>query len=218
MSAAPQADLFEAESALPPGMRYRPEASPVDEERRLLEVLPALPFREFEFHGFLGKRRTASFGWRYDFNRGGFQKIEPIPDFLLAARKRAAIFAGLEPAALEHALVTEYKAGAGIGWHKDRSVFGDVIGLSLLAPCTFRMRRKSGTRWERRSFIAEPRSMYLLRGPSRNEWEHSIPPLDTLRYSITLRSLAVAAGRSGQTEKRMRGTDPRIRKAQPDLD
>src|SRR5437764_3392250 len=104
-------------------MRYRPELISPDEERALLDKLSALPFKEFEFHGFLGKRRTVSFGWRYDFNGGGFQKIESMPAFILPTRERAARFAKLEPSALEHALVTEYKPGAGIGWHKDRSVF-----------------------------------------------------------------------------------------------
>src|SRR3954468_3425705 len=129
MSATSQADLFDSERELPPGMRYRSDALSAQEERALLDLLPALPFNDFEFHGFLGKRRTVSFGWRYDFNGGGFQKTEPMPEFLLPARQRAARFAGLDPSALEHALVTEYKPGAGIGWHKDRSVFGDVIGI-----------------------------------------------------------------------------------------
>jgi alkylated DNA repair dioxygenase AlkB len=108
----------------------------------------------------------------------------------LAVRERAAHFAGLEPSALEHALLIEYAPGAGIGWHKDRPAFDDVIGISLLSPCRFRLRRKCGDRWERRSFTAEPRSAYLLRGPSRADWEHSIPPLEMLRYSITFRSMS----------------------------
>ena len=193
MSAAPQADLFDSESGLPPGMRYTPDALSAREERTLLDSLPALPFKDFEFHGFLGKRRTVSFGWRYDFNGGGFQKIEPVPAFLLTARQRAARFAGLDPSALEHALVTEYKPGAGIGWHKDRSVFGDVVGISLLSPCTFRLRLKSGHLWQRRKLIAEPRSVYLLRGPARTEWEHSIPGVESLRYSITFRNVLEGA-------------------------
>jgi alkylated DNA repair dioxygenase AlkB len=105
-------------------------------------------------------------------------------------RQRAAHFAGLEASSLEHALLIEYTPGAGIGWHRDRPTFDDVIGISLLSTCTFRLRRKAGARWERRSFTAEPRSAYLLRGPSRTEWEHSIPPLETLRYSITFRSVS----------------------------
>ena len=86
-------------------------------------------------------------------------------------------------------MVTEYEPGAPIGWHRDRPQFEDVIGISLASPCTFRFRRKKGAGWERASFIAEPRSAYLLRGPARTEWQHSIPPVEALRYSITFRTL-----------------------------
>lgn len=140
-----------------------------DEEQALLQALPALPFKEFDFHGFLGKRRTVSFGWHYDFSGGGLGKAAPMPEFLLPIRQKAARFANLDAAALEHALLIEYRPGAGIGWHRDRPDFGDVIGLSLLSPCTFRLRRRSGSTWERHSLLAEPRSAYLLRGPSRTE-------------------------------------------------
>ena len=105
------------------------------------KVLPALRFKEFEFHGFLGKRRTVSFGWHYDFNGGGLKQAGELPQFLLPLRKRAAEFASLEPSALEHVLLTEYRPGAGIGWHRDRPQFGDVIGISLLAPCTSFLRQ-----------------------------------------------------------------------------
>src|SRR5436853_6641383 len=97
MSAASQGDLFDSERELPPGMRYPPRVLSAQDEHVLLDSLPALPFKDFEFHGFFGKRRTVSFGWRYDFNGGGFEKIEPIPEFLLPARERAARFAALEP-------------------------------------------------------------------------------------------------------------------------
>ena len=85
--------------------------------------------------------------------------------------------------------MTEYSPGAGIGWHKDRSVFGDVVGLSLLSPCTFRLRKRTGKGFERQTLIAEPRSVYLLRGVSRTEWEHSIPGVESLRYSLTFRNV-----------------------------
>jgi len=148
-----------------------------------------LPFREFEFRGFLGKRRTVSFGWRHDFNVRELQPTAPVPTFLLALRQKAAEFAGLSEDGLQHALVTEYSPGAAIGWHKDRPEFAEVIGISLGAPCLFRFRRKQGTRWERASIELQPRSAYLLRGSARWDWQHSIPPVDTLRYSITFRSL-----------------------------
>ena len=190
MSSVPeQRDLFANAPALPDGMRYATDVITPDEEKSLLHAMSSLPFKEFEFHGFIGKRRVISFGWHYDFSGGGLRQVEALPEFLLPVRERAAHFAGLTPAALEHALLLDYPPGAAIGWHKDRSAFGDVIGISLLAPCTFRLRRKAGLTWERRSLIAEPRSAYLLRGPARDEWEHSIPPLDTRRYSITFRTL-----------------------------
>ncbi len=187
---AKQRDLFETADNLPEGMRYTPDLITADAEQALLRELSGQPFKEFEFHGFLGKRRTVSYGWRYDFNGGGLNKASDIPAFLLPLRDSAAASAGLSPSALEHVLLIEYAPGAGIGWHRDRPQFGDVIGISLLAPCTFRLRHKRGAKWERRSIIAAPRSAYLLRGPSRTQWEHSIPPLSTLRYSITFRTLA----------------------------
>jgi len=158
-----------------------------------LEQIKVLPFREFEFHGFTGKRRIVSFGWRYDFNGGGLAKTEDIPAFLSGIRAEAESFAAIAPGELQQVLVTEYAPGAAIGWHKDRSVFGDVVGISLLSACTFRLRLKTGTSWERRNLIAEPRSVYLLRGPSRTEWEHSIPGVENLRYSITFRNVLAGA-------------------------
>jgi alkylated DNA repair dioxygenase AlkB len=115
------------------------------------------------------------------------------PAFLLPLRERAARFANLEASDLQHVLLTEYAPGAGIGWHKDKPMFAEVVGISLGSPCAFRFRRKSGRTWERASVVAEPRSAYLLRGPSRTEWEHSIPALDRLRYSITFRNFRSAS-------------------------
>ena len=63
------------------------------------------------------------------------------------------------------------------------------VGISLVSPCTFRLRRKVGTRWDRCNLTAEPRSVYLLRGPSRYEWEHGIPAVNQLRYSLTFRNI-----------------------------
>ena len=181
-------DLF-GDDALPEGFRYQPDFLSEEDERSLLEQVKVLPFREFEFHGFTGKRRIISFGWRYDFNGGGLTKTEDIPKFLSGIRARAERFAGIAPGELQQILITEYAPGVAIGWHKDRSVFGDVVGISLLSACTFRLRLKTGHRWQRRNLIVEPRSVYILSGPSRTEWEHSIPGVESLRYSITFRNV-----------------------------
>ena len=187
--ASVQHALFHELPRLPEGFWYEEELLSPDEEEALTSTFERLPFREFEFRGFLGKRRTVSFGWRYDFNVRKLQPTETIPTFLLALRQKAAEFADLSEDGLQHALVTEYSPGAAIGWHKDRPEFANVIGISLGAPCLFRFRRKQGTRWERASTELPPRSAYLLRGSARWDWQHSIPPAETLRYSITFRSL-----------------------------
>ena len=183
-----QMSLFAAEQKLPDGFRYEPDVLSAGDEERLLRQVRELPFKEFEFQGFVGKRRVVSFGWKYDFNERTLREAAPIPTFLLPIREIAGNFAGIEPTALQQVLVTEYAPGAAIGWHRDKAMFAEVIGISLLSPCVFRLRRKVGDAWERASITAEPRSAYLLSGPSRTEWEHSIPPVDTLRYSITLRT------------------------------
>ena len=174
---------------LPEGFRYRPELIGRDEEAALLEHVRSLPFREFEFHGFTGKRRVISFGWKYDFGARELQKVDDMPDFLRALRLHAAAFANLERESFQHVLVTEYSAGAAIGWHRDKDVFGEIVGISLRAPCIFRLRRQVAGGWERVNVVAEPRSAYLMSGPAREEWEHSIPPVEELRYSITYRNL-----------------------------
>jgi alkylated DNA repair dioxygenase AlkB len=186
---ASQTDLFGAPPVLPEGFRYLAELIQPDAERSLIDAIESLSLKPFAFQGYEGKRRVRSYGWRYDFERQALDPTDPIPDFLLALRDAAASFAELEPASLEQALVTEYARGAAIGWHRDRGVFGRVVGVSLAAACMFRFRRKVGTRWERASLNAEPRSAYLLSGAARSQWEHSIPPVEALRYSVTFRTL-----------------------------
>ena len=187
-----QLDLFGSGPSLPAGFRYQAGFISPGEERRLIERFTELPFREFEFRGYVGRRRTVSFGWEYDFSTEQVRPAQDIPDFLLPLREQAASLAGFEASDLPHALVTEYQAGAAIGWHKDKGVFGDVVGISLLAPCVFRLRRRKGATWERVSLTAEPGSAYLLRGSARVEWEHSIPAVESLRYSVTCRTLRSA--------------------------
>lgn len=183
-----QLGLFGVKPSLPEGFRYQAEVLTQDEEKALIGEFQTLPFKEFEFHGYTGKRKIVSYGWKYDFTARLLRKSDDMPGFLIPVREQAATFAGVAAEKLQQALVTEYEPGAGIGWHRDKAVFGDVIGISLKSACVFRLRRKAGTKWERASITAEPRSAYLMRGPSRTEWEHSIPGVDELRYSITFRN------------------------------
>jgi len=184
-----QLSLLEPLPLLPEGLEYRAELVSADEEAELLEPFRELDFREYEFHGHFGKRRVVSFGLHYGSNESTARNTEDIPGFLLPLRQKAADFARFAPTELQQALVTEYAPGAAIGWHRDRPAYRDVIGVSLGSSCRFRFRRKRSSSWQRVSLIVEPRSVYLLRGPARAEWQHSIPPAERLRYSVTFRSM-----------------------------
>lgn len=185
-----QFELFGApQPAWPDGFRYESEVIDEGTERSTLEAVRALPFRDFEFQGYTAKRRVISFGWQYDFEAGRLRKADDMPEFLIELREHAARFARMPASQLQHVLVMEYGPGAAIGWHRDKGVFGQVVGISLLSPCTFRLRRASSMGFDRVSLTVEPRSAYLLSGPARAEWEHSIPGVEALRYSVTYRNL-----------------------------
>ncbi len=174
---------------MPEGFVYREEVLSAEEERHFVERLALLPFAAFEFHGFLGRRRIVSFGWRYDYAGRQIRPSAQLPEFLLPLRERAAQVGGLAAESLQQVLITEYAPGAPIGWHRDKPEFQDVVAISFLAPCLLRFRRRRRDGWERRSLDVMPRSAYVLSGAARTEWEHSIPPLSALRYSVTFRNL-----------------------------
>ena len=160
------------------------------EERMLIASIDAAELSPFRFHGWLGKRLTASYGWRYDFDDASFAPAEAIPDWLLPLRAKAARLAGLQPGELVQALLIRYDTGAGIGWHRDRPVFEHVLGISLGAPATMRFRRRKPGGFDRASALLAPRSIYHLTGEARHEWEHSIAVMEVTRWSITFRSLS----------------------------
>jgi alkylated DNA repair dioxygenase AlkB len=178
---------------MPEGFSYHPDVISPADEQELVTQIASLPFAAFQFHGFLGKRRVVYYGWSYDFSAERMRPSADIPAFLLPLRDRAAGLAALDSHQLQQVLVTEYQPGAAIGWHRDKRVFAEVAGVSLGAACTLRLRRRraDGAGWDRVSAKLEPRSAYVLRGAVREEWEHSIPPVPALRYSVTFRRLAV---------------------------
>jgi alkylated DNA repair dioxygenase AlkB len=186
-------DLFN--EPLIAGLEYREDFVSAAEEAELIERLGSLELAPFRFHGWLGNRKTQSFGWRYDFDDASFRPADPLPDWLLPLRARAAEFAGVDPDEFVHVLLARYDPGAGIGWHRDRSVFDKVVGVSLASPAKLRFRRRAPAGFQRASLQVEPRSAYLLTGEVRHDWEHSIAPGEQLRFSITLRTLS-AKGRA----------------------
>jgi alkylated DNA repair dioxygenase AlkB len=190
MSAALQPSLFDLKPSpkLPEGFAYRPEFLSAQEEADLTAWLATLPFEAFQFRGYEGKRRVVSFGWKYDFTRSHLIRADDMPAELVAVRERAAAFVDLQAEDLQQCLLNEYLPSAPIGWHRDRPMFEKVVGISLLAPCNFRLRHAVGDRFERTAIQLEPRSIYAITGEARTAWEHSIPPVKAHRYSITFRN------------------------------
>lgn len=176
-------------------MRYSGAFLDEGEELRLLARFRSLEFHEVRMRGVAARRRVVQYGWKYSFETFKMTEGPPLPAFLVPIRDRAALFAGLPPEHLSEALLTEYAPGATIGWHRDAPGFGVVVGISLAAACRFRFRRGATRNWEVFELPLEPRSIYVLEGEARTEWQHSIPAVKALRYSITFRTLRRTAGR-----------------------
>lgn len=181
-------DLFDA--PVLPGLRTQADLIDANEERMLIARIDEADLTPFRFQGWEGKRLTTSFGWSYDFEVGQPREAPPIPDWLIPFRDRAAGFAGLDSEALIQTLLIRYDPGAGIGWHRDRPIYGHVVGISLGEPAAMRFRRRRQGGFDRLSVPLEPRAAYHMSGPARHEWEHSIVEMERPRWSITFRSLA----------------------------
>jgi alkylated DNA repair dioxygenase AlkB len=179
----------------PPGFQYRDDFISAAEEAALLEDIRRIEFANFEMRGVVAKRRVAFFGASYD---RGHAPAPPIPDFLRSFRHRSAAWASVAPDAFAMALINEYRAGAPIGWHRDAPQYDIVAGISLISPCLMRFRpyvspgaiaTTAGRRKTTHEIVLNPRSAYLMTGEARNGYEHSIPPVAELRYSLTFRTL-----------------------------
>jgi alkylated DNA repair protein (DNA oxidative demethylase) len=164
-----------------------------EEELTLLERIRTLDFHEMKMRGVVARRRVIHYGVKYSFETFKATPGPPLPDFLLPLRAQAAALARVDTDALAEALVTEYSPGAAIGWHTDAHPFDIVVGISLLSASRFRFRRGKVRAWETAEVPLPPRSAYVLTGPARTEWEHSIPPVKELRYSVTFRTLRRAS-------------------------
>jgi alkylated DNA repair dioxygenase AlkB len=187
--------LFEVSAKVPDGFIYQENFLSESEERELIREIQTLQLTPFKYYQFTGKRRTASFGWQYEFGSSEITTAPDVPEFVLPIRTRVGNFFGIDPNSLVQASIIEYSIGSPIGWHRDIPHFGVVLGISLGAPCRMRFRKysrarsKTSKRDEILSIELQPRSIYLMSGPSRESWQHSIPPVKALRYSIMMRTL-----------------------------
>jgi DNA oxidative demethylase len=173
----------------PEGLVYEEGLLTPDEERDVLAAIAEIRFREVRMHGQVARRTVRHYGLDYDYERRELLPADPLPAALEPVRERAAALAGLPPGDLEQALVTRYPPGATIGWHRDSPMFGTVVGVSLATPSRMRFQRGKGEEREVYEVELAPRSGYVLAGPARTSWQHGIPAVKDLRYSITFRTV-----------------------------
>jgi alkylated DNA repair protein (DNA oxidative demethylase) len=173
----------------PEGLVYRLDVISREEEANLLQRFEALRFDPIVIHGQAARRTARHFGLDYDYEARTPQPGEPVPDWLIPLRARAAELGAHEPEELVEILVQRYPPGATIGWHRDAPAFGTVVGISLAAASRLRFQRGKGENRRVWEVLLEPRSGYVLSGPARTSWQHSIPPTKELRYSVTFRTL-----------------------------
>jgi alkylated DNA repair dioxygenase AlkB len=186
--------LFEAPAALPDGLRHTVDFVSQEIEQQLVSAIRGLPLEPFQFGQFEGRRRVASFGFRYDYALRQLQRCEPIPAWLDEIVTKIEAFGGPDTR-IQQVLCTEYDVGVGIGWHRDKPHFDVIFGLSLGSACKLRFRKLAGKSWDRFTLDADSRSLYMMSGASRHIWEHSIPAVASPRYSITFRTMNNAPGR-----------------------
>jgi alkylated DNA repair dioxygenase AlkB len=192
--------LFESSARIPDGFIYRPDFVSQAEEQELIREIEKLHLTPFQYYQFTAKRRTASFGWQYEFGKSAITTAPDIPAFLLPLRTRAGTLFHIDPNSLVQTNIIEYSTGAPIGWHRDIPHFGVVVGISLGAACRMRFRKydrsrsKNKNRDERLSIELQPRSIYLMSGASRESWQHAIAPVKELRYAIMMRTLRAKPG------------------------
>jgi alkylated DNA repair dioxygenase AlkB len=191
-----QPPLFDFPPELPQGLLYQPEFVTAEEEDALLAAIAPMPLREAKFREYFAKRRVAHFhadadAPRYDDGGADSFTSGPMPPFLVALRDKVARWIGVAPTAFVHALVSEYRPGTPIGWHRDKPVYGLVVGISLAGWARMRFRPLE-TRDLRHTVALDlaPRSVYVMRDAIRWQWQHSVLPTKELRYSITLRTRA----------------------------
>jgi alkylated DNA repair dioxygenase AlkB len=198
--------LFDGSAQVPDGFIYRQNFVSEAEEQELIREIQKLQLEPFKYYQFTGKRRTASFGWQYEFGASEITAAPEMPLFLLPLRARAGKVFKIDPASLIQTSIIEYSTGSPIGWHRDIPYFGIVVGVSLGAACRMRFRKYSRVRSKKLnrdevlSLELEPRSVYLMSGASREIWQHSIPPVKELRYAIMMRTLRAKPEKDSRQE------------------
>jgi len=184
--------LFPIQPIFPEGFYYCPDFISPDEEKALISAIRKLPLHPLIFQGFEAKRKVKSYGYDYNFDTRQITTGEAIPDAFISLTDRIAESMSVPASEIAEILVTEYPPGSVINWHRDAPPFDRISGISLNSECCFRFRPHDKSKQGRKntlSLTVAPRSMYIIAGEARHDWEHSIKPVTETRYSITFRTL-----------------------------
>ncbi len=184
--------LFPLEPIYPEGFSYQENFLTVEEERTLSQQVADIELHQFDFQGYKANRKVASFGYDYSFDNGRLSKGKEIPAAFESLVSKVSTSLAIDREKFSELLITEYPVGSVINWHRDAPPFDIIAGISLMADCTFRLRPQDKSKQGRSAVISFPvarRSLYVIRGPARTDWQHSILPVKQARFSITLRTL-----------------------------
>lgn len=184
--------LFPIEQFFPEGFKYFPDFINEKEEQELIKEITNIELHTFIFQGFEAKRKVASFGYDYNFETRGLHKGKPIPSGFGGIIEKVSKILEIEQNEIAELLLTEYPIGSVINWHRDAPPFDIIAGISLKSDCNFRFRPHDKTKQGRSSIFSLPvkrRSLYIIQGTARTDWQHSIAAVKDVRYSLTLRTL-----------------------------
>lgn len=170
-----------------PGLKRAYDILTPDEEAALI-VLIETSGLAYSAYDPGNRRSSASYGWKYDYATDSFAPCAPIPEGFRAIADKAAAFSGLAYGDFAECLLNRYEPGAVIQPHLDKPVWEQVIGVSLGVPTTMIFREPGSG--EEQPIELLPRSIYMLAGDARHVWQHSLPPMQGTRYSITFRSFS----------------------------
>jgi alkylated DNA repair dioxygenase AlkB len=188
--------LFPLNPVLPSGFVYVPDFLSPQEEDQLIQLITKIELHKFLFQGHEAKRKVASFGYDYSFDKRILTKGEQIPSTFYPIVEKVSVFLSIPENKFAELLITEYPVGSVINWHRDAPPFDLIVGLSFRSDCIFKLRPHDKEKRERKSIISIPvkrRSLYVMQGSARTEWQHSTAPVKDIRYSITLRTLRHSA-------------------------
>lgn len=163
-----QLDLLPKENNIPSGLQYIANFISRAQEDYLLERI--------DQQNWLSEisRRVQHYGYKYDYTSNIIDKninLGDIPDWLSLLSKR--LFAEeIFKRAPDQIIINEYLPGQGIRPHTDCiPCFEETIcSLSLLSPCLMELAKNE----EKTSIYLENRSLLILSGPARFQWEHGI--------------------------------------------